>query len=146
MPLAKHSPTRSDGAGITPPRASTEPMMGERILGKAALRPARVVIPPRTSFPAAEADNGYMPPIPPRLAVGRHLTDPRLALVVAPTTIVIALRRRARRKAGSQAWRYRTHHEASADSARIVSAHHEDELDAGAQTLPHGQLKPRAVR
>jgi hypothetical protein len=73
------------------------------------------------------------------------LADPRLALVVAPTTIVIALRRRARRRAGSQAWRYRTHHEASADSARIVSAHHQDELDA-AVGLPRSQVKPRAVR
>jgi hypothetical protein len=61
-------------------------------------------------------------------------------------TVLIALRRRARRRASGQAWRYRTHHEASADSARIVSAHHEDELDAGMRSKPRGQLKPRAVR
>jgi len=58
------------------------------------------------------------------------LTDRHIALVAVPATLVVVLRRRARRKAGNQAWRYRTHHEASADSARMVSTHQQESMDA----------------
>ncbi len=66
---------------------------------------------------------------------GTRLADTSLALATVPaTTLVVALRRRARRKASNQAWRYRTHHEASADSARIVSSNYQDDLSANAET------------
>lgn len=64
---------------------------------------------------------------------GNRLAETGLALATVPaTTLVVALRRRARRKASSQAWRYRTHHEASADSQRIVSANYREDLVAQA--------------
>jgi hypothetical protein len=69
-----------------------------------------------------------------RLA-GTRFAEAGLALATVPAaTLVVALRRRARRKAGNQAWRYRTHHEASADSARIVSSNYQDDLSAQAAT------------
>jgi hypothetical protein len=65
---------------------------------------------------------------------GTRMAETGLALATVPaTTLVVALRRRARRRAGNQAWRYRTHHEASADSQRIVSFHHQEELSARAE-------------
>jgi hypothetical protein len=64
---------------------------------------------------------------------GSRLAETSLALATVPAaTLVVALRRRARRKASNQAWRYRTHHEASADSARIVSSNYQDDLTAQA--------------
>ena len=66
---------------------------------------------------------------------GSRLAETGLALATVPATaLVVALRRRARRKASNQAWRYRTHHEASADSARIVSANYQNDLSAQAKT------------
>ncbi len=66
---------------------------------------------------------------------GSRLAETGLALATVPaTTLIVALRRRARRRAGNQAWRYRTHHEASADSQRIVSFHYQEELTAGAES------------
>src|SRR5438132_223198 len=66
---------------------------------------------------------------------GSRLAETSLALATIPAaTLIVALRRRARRKAGNQAWRYRTHHEASADSARIVSSHYQDDLSAQAES------------
>jgi hypothetical protein len=66
---------------------------------------------------------------------GSRLAETSLALATVPaTTLVVALRRRARRKAGNQAWRYRTHHEASADSARIVSSNYRDDLSAHSES------------
>ncbi len=65
---------------------------------------------------------------------GTRMAETGLALATVPaSTLVVALRRRARRRAGNQAWRYRTHHEASADSQRIVSFHHQEELSAHAE-------------
>lgn len=61
-----------------------------------------------------------------------------MAVALPAATIVIALRRRRRRRAGGQAWRYRTHHEASADSARIVSSHYQEGLDAAAEQAHEG--------
>jgi hypothetical protein len=64
---------------------------------------------------------------------GSRLAETSLALATVPAaTLVVALRRRARRKASNQAWRYRTHHEASADSARIVRSNYQDDLTAQA--------------
>ncbi len=63
---------------------------------------------------------------------GSHLAETSLAMPA--TTLVVALRRRARRKASNQAWRYRTHHEASADSARIVSSNYQADLSAQAES------------
>jgi hypothetical protein len=52
------------------------------------------------------------------------LTPSRFAIAVLPATAaVIVLRRRARRRAGASAWRYRTHGEVSAGNRRIVDAH-----------------------
>lgn len=66
---------------------------------------------------------------------GNRLAETPLALATVPaTTLVVALRRRARRKASNQAWRYRTHHEASADSARLVSSTYQDDLSAHAES------------
>jgi hypothetical protein len=67
---------------------------------------------------------------------GNRLAETRLAIATVPaTTLVVALRRRARRRARNQAWRYRTHHEASADSARIVSSTYQDDLSAYAESV-----------
>ncbi|HEX4429706.1 MAG TPA: hypothetical protein VHZ96_10610 [Frankiaceae bacterium] len=67
---------------------------------------------------------------------GSRLAETNLALATVPaTTLVVALRRRARRKASNQAWRYRTHHEASADSARMVSSAYQDDLSAQAESF-----------
>ncbi len=69
---------------------------------------------------------------------GSRLAETGLALATVPaTTLVVALRRRARRKASNQAWRYRTHHEASADSARVVSANYQNDLSAQAEIARH---------
>ncbi len=69
---------------------------------------------------------------------GSRLAETGLALATVPaTTLVVTLRRRARRKASNQAWRYRTHHEASADSARVVSANYQHDLSAQAETARH---------
>ncbi len=66
---------------------------------------------------------------------GSRLAETSLAPATMPaTTLVVALRRRARRKASNQAWRYRTHHEASADSARIVSSNYQADLSAQAKS------------
>jgi hypothetical protein len=52
------------------------------------------------------------------------LTPSRFAIAVLPATAaVIVMRRRARRRAGASAWRYRTHGEVSAENQRIVDAH-----------------------
>jgi hypothetical protein len=67
---------------------------------------------------------------------GSRLAETSLGLGTVPaTTLVVALRRRARRKASNQAWRYRTHHEASADSARIVSSTYQNDLSAQAESV-----------
>jgi hypothetical protein len=66
---------------------------------------------------------------------GTRLAETSLALATVPaTTLVVALRRRRRRQAGNQAWRYRTHHEASADSQRMVSFNYQEELSALAES------------
>jgi hypothetical protein len=66
---------------------------------------------------------------------GSRLAETGLAIATVPaTTLVVALRRRRRRKASNQAWRYRTHHEASADSQRMVSSNYQDELSARAES------------
>jgi hypothetical protein len=69
------------------------------------------------------------------------------AVVAVPaTTIILMLRRRARRKAGNQAWRYRTHHEASADSARIVSSNYQEGLQSAIPARGPGDNHRRAER
>jgi hypothetical protein len=74
---------------------------------------------------------------------GSRLADTGLALATVPAaTLVVALRRRARRKASNQAWRYRTHHEASADSARIVSSNYQDDLSARGETARQEEERP----
>jgi hypothetical protein len=66
---------------------------------------------------------------------GARLAETSLALATVPAaTLVVARRRRARRQASNQAWRYRTHYEASADSARIVSSNYQDDLSTLAET------------
>jgi hypothetical protein len=75
----------------------------------------------------------------PMSRVGRYarsrLAETGLALATIPAaTLVVARRRRARRQASSQAWRYRTHHEASADSQRIVSSNYQEDLSAHAES------------
>lgn len=52
------------------------------------------------------------------------LTPSRIAVAVLPTAAaLIVLRRRARRRAVVNAWRYRTHGEVSVESQRLVDAH-----------------------
>jgi hypothetical protein len=62
------------------------------------------------------------------------LTPSRFAIAVLPATAaVIVLRRRARRRAGATAWRYRTHGEVSAENQRIVDAHEAVEPESPSQ-------------
>jgi hypothetical protein len=52
------------------------------------------------------------------------VTASRVAVAVLPVTAaLIVLRRRARRRAVVNAWRYRTHGEVSAENQRLVDAH-----------------------
>ena len=96
---------------------------------------------------AGKAKQGQCPHDDPFVAGGslrgKPLAETGLAIATVPaTTLVVALRRRRRRKASNQAWRYRTHHEASADSPRMVSSNYQDELSARAESARGG----RAIR
>ena len=52
------------------------------------------------------------------------LTPSRVAVAVLPAAAaLIVLRRRARRRAGLSAWRYRTYGEVSVENQRMVDAH-----------------------
>lgn len=66
---------------------------------------------------------------PPSERAGQSGPDPgirpsRIAIAVLPAAAAVAvLRRRARRRAGATAWRYRTHGEVSTENQRLADAH-----------------------